>query len=170
MLDILDLIIQTVLSISTFSIDADLPDGGNIKIDNERVRQRVMMIRNLFTLQEDYATAIEKLKETVFICSQIPGFEPIVVEYGREIAKRYEIVGDSYSARLEPMILEKKGEIFSEQEGKLFDYFRANRGMLERLEEKARKSPAVGQKRQLWNSVLENLRGELDFSLYSGKK
>ena len=169
-LDLLDLISQTVMSIPTFHQEVSLPGGADLSVDNERIRQRIMMIRNLFTLQEDYATAVEKLDETVLICSQIPRFEPIVVEYGREIAARYRLAAKEYSNKLEPAILEKKKEIFSEQEAKLFDYFRANRGTLERLEEKARKSKAVGQKRQMWNSVLQNLKSELDFSLYSGKK
>jgi len=170
MLDLLELMMQTVFNIPRFNLEILLPGNGSVIVNNEQIQQRLTMIRNLFGVQEDYTTAIAKLDETVHICSQIPAFEPIVVEYGREIALRYRKASALYAIHLEPAILKRKKEIFTEQEARLFDYFRAHRGTLERLEEKARRSPAVSQKRQMWNSVLEKLRSELDFSLYSGKR
>lgn len=170
MLDLLELLAQTVMHFPSFNVTVSIPSEGSFSIDNERMRQRLMTIRNLFGIQEDFTTAIVRLEESVDIISQIPGFEPVILEYAREIVTRYKQAADAYARKLEPAILEKKKEIFQEQECKLFDYFRANRGTLERLEEKARKSNAVGQKRQLWSTVIEGLRAELDFSLYSGKK
>lgn len=164
------LISVVIRNMPDFLLEVELPEYKRDQVNNESLRRRLNVLKNLFLLQEDYVSAVEKLQEMVMIIQQLPGFEPIVVEYAQEIVERYRQVIISFQPDLEREIEEQKKTIFSPQECKVFDYYMKNRRSLMWLVEKARQSPALTKKKMLWNTHIEKLKPNLDFSLYSGKK
>jgi len=151
-------------------MEVAMPGYTTLAISNDLLHRKITIIQNSFSIQDDYITGIIKFDELIGILQQVPEFESIVLEYGQEINERYKMVLTHYEPELEREIEQKKAMIFTPQELRVYDYFRANTNSLELLAEKARKSPQLSQRKILWNSMIEKKKAELDFSLYSGKK
>lgn len=147
-----------------------LPGYRTTRVSTDYLRRKITVIENSFSIQDDYVTGIMKFDELVAVLVQIAGFEPIVLEYAEEINERYKMILTHYEPEVNREIEQKKTQIFSPQEVRVYDYFRANTTALEMLVEKARKSQQLTQRKILWNSLIEKKKAELDFSLYSGKK
>lgn len=170
MLDCLATIDMVIYTMPPLRMDVAMPGYTTLTISNDLLRRKITIIQNSFRIQDDFITGIVKFDELIGILQQIPNFEPIVLEYGQEINDRYKMVLTLYEPELEREIEQKKGAIFTQQELRVYDYFKSNSNSLELLLEKARKSPQLSQRKILWNSLIEKKKAELDFSLYSGKK
>jgi len=169
-MELVQLISSGLQHMPYFTITANMPEYKTLSVNNDSLQGKLTVLQNLFSLQDDYISAIERLEEILLILKQVPNFEPIIIEYTSEICERYKMVVSTFQPAIENEININIKNVLSEQEAKVYKYFTANRGILQKLVEKSRQSSHLTQKRQLWNSHIEKNKSSLDFSLYSGKK
>jgi len=170
LLDCLEMISAVVALMPAFSIDGTLGAHIPVQITGKVLTDKVKSVYSSFCHHDDYVTAIIEFGELACLLGQVPDFEPVVLEYVLEIHDRYAMLLTHYEPLIDREIEQKKAEILTQQELKLYDYFRAHKNTLAALSEKIRKSPVLTQRNILWNSVIESKKKELDFNLYSGKK
>ena len=169
-MDLLQLISKVNKTLPSFSLKVILPSLNDKTVTNDIIRQKINVIKNLFTIHEDYIGTLERLQELIFILKKIPDFEPLAIEYATEIIKRYEIVIPDFKHDLDNIIEENKSILLSPDEVKVYDYLIKNQKALTVLINKTRRSPNLPKKRMLWHTHIEMKKNQLDFSLFSGKQ
>ena len=170
LMDLLQLISKVNKTLPSFSLKVILPSLNDKTVTNDIIRQKINVIKNLFTIHEDYIGTLERLQELIYILKKIPDFEPLAIEYATEIIKRYEIVIPDFKHDLDKIIEENKSILLSPDEVKVYDYLIKNQKALTVLINKTRRSPNLPKKRMLWHTHIEMKKNQLDFSLFSGKQ
>ncbi|MDR2734679.1 MAG: hypothetical protein LBC99_08610 [Spirochaetota bacterium] len=164
-------VIKTVLGIMPpFNLQVKMPGYKFMQVSDSFLKRTVDALSTIYNVQNDYITAIKGFDELTGILEQVPGFEPAVLEYMREIRDRYTMLLTHYEPVMNREVDNKKGAVLTPQELKVYEYFRTNSDKLEELNVKIRNSPVLTQRKILWNSIIENKKNELDFNMYSGKK
>jgi hypothetical protein len=119
---------------------------------------------------EDYPTAVGILNDLIEIIELIPHFDRLILDYTRGAADKYELLLKSYRESTDREIEEKAAQIFQGNHYKTWLAAKNGAAIYEKLREIGRKSDFITKKKNLWYNLIKQHQGELEFTLYSGKK
>jgi hypothetical protein len=166
--DLMDLLIKTAQFMPKFKVPQ--PVLGLPGITNETMAQLSLNASNAYIVDEDYHAALEILRGLIGVIGLIPQYDRLILDYAKGIAAKYEILLSNYESAIDKQIEEKAGEIFAENNLKTWRAAKNAAAIYEKLRVFGRKSNAITKKKTLWYKLIKQYQGELEFTLYSGKK
>jgi hypothetical protein len=169
-LDLMDLLSKIAHEMPPFSIAPPLPVRGMKTITNDSFMLLCGNGKKAYIHDEDYPTAVDVLNDLIAIIELIPHFDRLIVDYARGAANKYELLLKSYRESMDREIEEKAAQIFQGNHYKTWLAAKNGAAIYEKLREIGRKSDHITKKKNLWYNLIKQLRGDLEFTLYSGKK
>jgi len=166
--DLIDLVLEVCGSMPSFEV-AVIQDGEKLKISNQSVASLSEQAKKHYS-GEDYPSAAAELARIAEQVDQIPEFDRLIVRYIREISSRFDILAVQLAKRLEQEISGKIDVIFEPRYKTVYQKAEECIGTFEKLKSFAMKSDALGNKKSIWYSLVEDSKEELNLELYSGKR
>ena len=169
-MDLIDLIAKSAQLMPKFSVTPQKPILGMQTVTNESILQLCRLALRAYNSDEDYAHAVELLRNFVSLLEQIPQYERLILDYLKGITNKYELLLDSYNETIEKEIDARASMIFH---GNLLKAWGASKNAItvyEKLKVMGRKSPEVPKKKALWFNLIKQNADKMEFVLHSGKK
>jgi hypothetical protein len=149
---------------------ADLvEEGQRQKITNQSIGALAEQARQQYG-HEDYPAAAGALSKIAAQTEQIPEFDRLIVRYLSQIAQRFELLAKEFEKKLEGEILTKLDVIFEPRYKTAYQKARDYIDTYEKLKTFAMNSPALGNKKSTWYSLVEDRKEKLKLEFYSGKR
>jgi len=168
--DLIELLVKVVQSMPKFNITPVRPLYSMQTIINESYVQLCRNAYKAYCVDEDYYTAVELLRNLVDLSESIPGFDRLILDYLKGVTNKYSFLLNTFETYIDKIIEEKAADIFH---GNLYKTWLAAKNgvqVYEKLRTYGRKSKDIPKKKNLWLSILAQVKGQMEFTLYSGKK
>jgi antitoxin component HigA of HigAB toxin-antitoxin module len=169
-LDVMNLLSKIAAVMPKFSITTEKPIHGMLSVTNDSFMQLCRIALKSYTNDEDYAAAVNLLREFINLVDQIPGYDRLVVDYLKGVTEKYELLYKNYEAAIDREIEEKALQIYQGQYSKAYQAAKNAVGIYEKLLVMGRKSPVITKKKALWFNLIKANKEQMVFTLYSGKK
>jgi hypothetical protein len=167
--DLIATVLDVCKAMPPFAVDLVLPEGKK-KISNSGVARLAEQALHHYNV-EDYLTAVSLLGEIADHTEKVSEFDRLVVRYIKEIHQRFAVLIQSLKTRLEQEILDKIDVVFTNPQYKAaYQKALTNVGTLEKLKSLAMKSNALGNRKNVWYSLIEENKEKLSLEIYSGKR
>jgi hypothetical protein len=92
------------------------------------------------------------------------------LDYLKGVTAKYELLLSTYEVTIDKQIEEKAAEIFTGTNFKTWQAAKNGAAIYEKLRVIGRNSNAIAKKKALWYKLIKQYQGDLEFTLYSGKK
>ncbi|MBN1897919.1 MAG: hypothetical protein JW827_04010 [Spirochaetes bacterium] len=125
---------------------------------------------DLYAREEDYIVAINKLADIIDRIKSIPDFDRLVLDYAREVHSKYHSIIYSYEKALESEIRKNIDIIFDEKHKMIYHNITKNMEIYDKLNTYAKRSKALGKRKAIWNTYVENRLPHIKSRIYSGDK
>jgi len=168
--DLLELLAKVAAVMPAFTVVPKKPIHGMTRVANDSFLQLCRLARKAYTQDEDYALAVDLLKQFCAILEEIPGYDRLILDYLKGITDKYDMLLTSYNASIEAEIDEKAVQIYQAQYQKAYQAAKNAVGLYEKLRVMGRKSPVITKKKALWFNLIKENKEQMAFTLYSGKK
>jgi hypothetical protein len=168
--DLLDLLCRVAQSMPNFTIVPSEPIHGMQTITNESYVQLCSLSRKAYVREEDYESAVGYLQNLVSLSEEIPSFDRLILDYLKGVANKYTLLLDSYKAHIDREVDENADQIFQGNHYKTWLAAKNGTQIFEKLRNIGRKSNIISKKKSLWYSLIKQNQGQMEFTLYSGKK
>jgi hypothetical protein len=154
-----------------FSYAPPSPISGMQTITNESITQICKQAGKAYITDEDYATAVNKLKIINTVLSEIPKFERLILDYLRGVIDKYDMLLEDYLKTIDSEIDNRAQDIFH-QGNYLKAWHTAKNAVVvyEKLKVMGRQSNEIPKKKALWLSLIKQNAQQMEFVLHSGKK
>jgi hypothetical protein len=169
-LDLMNLLAKVAMVMPQFTITPANPIHGRLSITNDSFMQLCRLAIKAYSQDEDYATAVGFLKDFIAIVDLIPGYDRLIVDYLNGVTDKYELLLKKYEAAIDKEVEEKAVQIYQAQYQKAYHAAKNAVGIYEKLKVMGRKSPVIAKKKALWFNLIKANPGDMQFTLYSGKK
>jgi len=169
--DLLALISRAAYFTPQFSYAPPDPINGMQTITNESIAQICRQAGKAYMTDEDYATAVGKLKILISVLQEVPKFERLILDYLRGVTEKYEMLLDEYLKTIDSEIDNRAQDIF--QQGNYLKAWQTAKNAIvvyEKLKNMGRQSNEIPKKRALWLSLIKQNAQQMEFVLHSGKK
>jgi len=168
--DLLELLIKVASVMPKFTITPKKPIYGMSSITNDSFMQLCRFAKKAYAHDEDYATAVDVLKQFIVLIEAIQGYDRLILDYLKGITDKYDMLLKRYQAAIDAEVEEKAVQIFQGQYQKAYQAAKHGATMYEKLKVMGRKSPVITKKKTLWFNLIKENKEQMMFSLYSGKK
>jgi hypothetical protein len=166
--DAIELVLKACQTMPAFTADL-VEESRRQKITNQSVTALAEQARQQYS-HEDYPAAAGSLSSIAVQTEQIPEFDRLIVRYLSQIAQRFELLAKEFEKRLEGEILTKLDVIFEPRYKTVYQKSRDYIDTYEKLKTFAMNSPALGNKKSTWYSLVEDKKEQLKLEFYSGKR
>lgn len=142
-----------------------------IEVDNEYLSKNFMQIKYSITNSRDYRTAMEKLSLLVKILDQVNEFDQIVKDYCKAIYREFEKIFYEYERILISQAKQNALDLLTPNEVEVLSRFDSQKEAYSLVLDKLHSDARSIQKRvAIWNKAFNNVRNQIKFSIYTGKK
>ncbi|MDR2110239.1 MAG: hypothetical protein LBP32_02920 [Spirochaetaceae bacterium] len=169
-LDLMDLLSKSANVMPRFSVTPKEPINGIQQITNDSLMQLCRLGTKAYVHDEDYAYAVNLLREFVGLLEMIPAYDRLILDYLRGITEKYEMLLNSYESSIDKEIDEKASIIFSGNHLKTYYAAKNGAAIFEKLRLIGRKSTAITKKKNLWYNLIKSNKEGMSLTIYSGKK
>jgi hypothetical protein len=169
-LDLMDVLSKTAHVMPKFNVVPSKPISGMQTITNDSFMQLCRMASKFYMQDEDYAGAVNMLKNMIAVIEQIPVFDRLILDYLRGITDKYEQLLKTYLDTIDKEIDERASQIFQGNYLKAWAAAKNAVTVYEKLKVIGRKSPEVPKKKALWYNLIKQNAEKMEFVLHSGKK
>jgi tetratricopeptide (TPR) repeat protein len=169
-IDLMQLLAKVAVVMPKFSVAPKQPIHGILTVNNDSFMQLCRIARKAYTQDEDYAMAVDLLKQFILIIEEIPGYDRLILDYLKGVTDKYDMLLKSYQAAIETEVEEKAVQIYQGQYQKAYQAAKNAAGLYEKLKAMGRKSPVITKKKVLWFNLIKENKEQMEFTLYSGKK
>jgi len=169
--DLMALISKAVHFTPPFSYVPPAPIDGMQTITNESVVQICKQASKAYVTDEDYATAVNKLKIINTVLSEVPKFERLILDYLRGVIDKYDMLLEDYLKTIDREIDNRAQDIF--HQGNYLKAWQTAKNAVvvyEKLKVMGRQSNEIPKKKALWLSLIKQNAAQMEFVLHSGKK
>nr|AXS01359.1 hypothetical protein [uncultured bacterium] len=168
--DLMELLTKVALAMPKFNVTPARPLHGMQTVVNESYVQLCRSAYKAYCVDEDYHTAVEFLRYLIDISEQIPSFDRLVLDYLKGIADRYKFLLGAFEVQIDKEIEDKANHIFQGNYFKAWQAAKNGAQVYEKLRAMGRKSKDLSKKKNIWLNMLAQNKGQMEFTLYSGKK
>ena len=168
--DLIELLIKVAQFMPKFVITPAQPINGMRSIANESYVQLCRRAYKAYCVDEDYYTAVEFLGYLVDISEEIPLFDRLVHDYLRGITEKYRLALSLFETTIDKEVDEKAAHIFQGDHFKTWNAAKNGAQIYEKLRAIGRRSKDITKKKNMWLNILAQNKGQMEFTLYSGKK
>jgi hypothetical protein len=168
--DLMDLISKVCTVMPHFSVNLKEPVQGIAVVSNDSLMQFCRIGLKAYLQDEDYSSAVELLRELIFLIEIVPEFDRLILDYLKAIVEKYELLLEDYQVSIDKEIEDKAGTVFTGDYLKSYHAAKNATGIYKKLQAMGRKSPALTQKKNLWYNLIRQNKEALVFTLHSGKK
>ena len=153
-----------------FSYAPPTPINGMQTVTNESITQICRQAGKAYITDEDYATAVDKLKILISVLQEVPKFERLILDYLRGVTEKYDMLLDDYLETIHSEIENHAQDIF---QGNLLKAWQTAKNAVvvyDKLKTMGRQSNEIPKKKALWLSLIKQNPQQMEFVLHSGKK
>jgi len=168
--DLMALITKAVHFTPPFSYVPPSPIDGMQSITNESITQICRQAGKAYVTDEDYATAVKKLKIIISVLSEVPKFERLILDYLRGVTEKYDMLLTEYLETIDDEIDNRAQEIFRGNYFKAWQTAKNAVVVYEKLKAMGRQSNEIPKKKALWLNLMKQNAQQMEFVLHSGKK
>jgi hypothetical protein len=168
--DLIELLVRVVQSMPKFNITPQRPLNGMQTIINESYVQLCRNAYKAYYVDEDYYAAIEFLRNLVDVSEAIPGFDRLILDYLKGVTDKYNLLLNAFETHIDKEVDEKAADIFHGDHYKTWLAAKNGAQVYEKLRTIGRKSKNISKKKNLWLNILSQIKEQMEFTLYSGKK
>jgi hypothetical protein len=168
--DLLELLIKVAGTMPVFCIKPAQPINRMQTISNDSFIQLCRYAMKSYIVDEDYYSAVEYLKRLIEISEQIPSFDRLVLDYLKGITNKYKLLLDDFEKHVDKEVDEKASQIFLGNHYKTWLAAKNGSQVYEKMRGIGRKSNEISKKKNMWLSLISQNKGQMEFTLYSGKK
>ena len=167
--DLMELLTKVALHMPKFSVTPPQPINGMQTVNNDSYVQICRLGIKAYCREEDYYKAVDILHHLIFISSQIPSFDRLILDYLKGAAEKYKLLLDAFETHIDKEVEEKAAIIFGDH-FKTYTAAKSGVQIFEKMRGIGRKSKEITKKKNLWLSMLSQNKEKMEFTLYSGKK
>lgn len=142
-----------------------------IEVDNEYLSKNFMQIKYSLTNSRDYRTVMEKLGLLVKILDQVNEFDQIVKDYCKAVYKEFEKIFYEYERILVGQAKQNALDSITPSDVEVLSKFNSQKEVYSLVLSKLHSDAKSIQKRvAIWNRAFNNVKNQINFSIYTGKK
>lgn len=142
-----------------------------IEVDNKYISDVFSQIKYAILNSKDFSVINKKMKLLVEVLNNIDEFDNLVKEYCKIVYKEYSKIFHEYNRILTKIVEENPSDFLTPDEMEIFLRFVTYKNTYESILEKINSSYKFIQKRSIvWNRAFSNVKSQVTFSMYTGKK
>jgi hypothetical protein len=168
--DLMALVSKAAYFTPQFSYIPPNPIHGMQTITNESITQICKQAGKAYITDEDYATAVDKLKILISVLQEVPKFERLILDYLRGITEKYDMLLEDYLKTIDSELENHVQDIFQGNYLKAWQTAKNAVVVYDKLRAMGRKSDWIPKKKALWLSLMKQNPQQMEFVLHSGKK
>lgn len=161
-------------NIPKFSKTIELYHDGEVKVfevTNDFISSIFLHIKYAITNSRDFSVVVKRLGFLVEVLENVEEFDQIVKDYCKSVYKEYLKIFYEYDKILMTLVEQNPSDFLDVNEMEIFLRFNSYKEKYDSIIKKINSDPKFLQKRNIvWNRAFNNVRNQISFSIYTGKK